>query len=175
MAATFEMLSEVGFARLSITAVAQRAGVGKPAIYRRWRSKAEMVIDLLDRAASMVLPPPDTGTLRGDLTLIYRQLLNLARLNGGRLQLALLADLPFDAELAEAYRERFVKPRRAGVKRALERAIERGEIRPDTDLDLVCDIGIGVLQHRIAVTGQPIDEALGDRLVDLIILGVGAR
>ncbi len=175
MAATFELLAEVGFARLSITAVAQRAGVGKPAIYRRWRSKADMVVDLLDRAAHVSLRDPRTGSFRGDLVALSRQTVELARANGGRLQLALAADLPFDDELAAAYRQRFVAGRRRMVRTIVDRAIDRGEIRADTDPDLVSDVAIGVIQHRLSVTGAPVDDGVAERIAALVVDGVTQR
>lgn len=174
-ATVIAMLGETGYARLSITAVAQRAVVGKPAIYRRWRNKAEMVVDVLERASGPVLPGPDTGTLRGDLEATYTQMANLARLDGGRLQLALLAELPFDAELAAVYRSRFVDPRREQLASAFRRAIARGEARSDLDVELLCDVGIGVMQHRSTVTNAPLDAAMVAGLVSLVIDGSAVR
>jgi AcrR family transcriptional regulator len=174
-ATVIEMLGEVGYARLSITAVAQRAVVGKPAIYRRWRNKAEMVVDVLERAAGPVSLGPDTGTLRGDLEATYTQMANLARLDGGRLQLALLAELPFDEELATVYRARFVNPRREQLAAALRRAVDRGEARSDLDIELCCDVGIGVMQHRSTVTNAPLDAAMIAGLLSLMIDGLAVR
>jgi AcrR family transcriptional regulator len=167
--AVFALLSEVGFARLSITAVAQRAGVGKPAIYRRWRSKAEMVVDVLGQAAAVAVPVPDTGTLRGDLEQIYGQMVALHHLGAGRVQLALAAELPFDDELAATYRERFVTERRARLQSVLQRAIARGEVRADLDLEVATDLGVGVIQHRAMVTAMRLDDEVVASLVDLLV------
>ncbi|MGV9571600.1 helix-turn-helix domain-containing protein, partial [Streptomyces nigra] len=68
-AAVFEELAAVGYARMSIEGIARRAGVGKTAVYRRWRSKLHLVLDVVSAVAVMGLPVPDTGTLEGDLRL----------------------------------------------------------------------------------------------------------
>lgn len=174
-AATFDLLAEVGFARLSITAVAQRAGVGKPAIYRRWRSKADMVVDLLDRSAPVSLRDPRTGTFRGDLIALCRQMVEATRGDTGRLQLALVADLPFDAELASAYRERLLATRGQVVRTVVERAVRAGEVRGDTDPELVADIATGVIHHRLSVTGTPVDGGIADRVAQIVLDGVADR
>lgn len=169
-AATFAELAEAGYGRLSIEAVARRAGVGKTAVYRRWSSKYEMVMDLISRAGLQVADAPDTGSLRGDV---------LAFLTGAdralrdpllsRIVPDLLAEAARSPEMAEALERRIGVVRRGNVAKIVHRAIERGELPVDTDVDLGLNFLAGPLYIRIAVNRSGTDlERLG-RMADMII------
>ena len=129
LAATIELLDEIGYQALTIGAVASRAGVHRPAVYRRWASKRHLVVDAV--ASQMgVAPTPDTGDVRADLvagiTTLVRSLSGTAL---GRVLPALVADLANDAELAAEFRDRVFDPRRESTAITLRSAIARGDIR----------------------------------------------
>jgi len=175
LAATVELLACEGYAGLSMEGVAARAGVGKATVYRRWPSKTDLVVHALRCVTAKREMVPDTGTVRGDLVAYLTHMLHKVRgSEAGRIMPGLLAELSRNPELAAAFRQGFVEPRRAEVAGALRRGIERGELRPDFDVDLVVDLGSAVFHHRMMLTGMPIDDGLPERLADLLLRGIAA-
>lgn len=146
-------LAHAGYARMSMEAVARRAGVGKAALYRRWPSKQAMLTELIrNRAGDVLLPEPATGALRGDL----RELLTAIRDQlvspfVARVGLGLLAEARHDDALAEVLRVSVSAPRREVVHAVLQRAVDRGELPPGFDLQLGIDFVIAPLALRILV------------------------
>lgn len=169
-AAFFEELAATGYGRLSVDAVAKRAGVGKAAIYRRWPSKQRMAVELTSSVAVSAIDAPDTGSLRGDV----RQFLANARAALSHpLALAIIPDLLAEArrnvELAEALLSSVRDPRRANSGDMVARAIERGELPADTDVELCLDFLAGPLYWRLtAINSEPAPDYL-DRLTDKIV------
>ncbi|MDA0566048.1 TetR/AcrR family transcriptional regulator [Streptomonospora sp. S1-112] len=164
-AAVFAELAEHGYGRMSIEAVARRAGVGKTAIYRRWNSKLQMVIDVVSTAAVKVMPVPDTGSLRGDI----RELLD-AGAQAMRHPLAsqivpdLLAEAARNPDIAETL-EKALRETQQGVSAVMiGNAVERGELPADTDVELALDMVFGPLYWRVAVTRSPVSPDYLDRL-----------
>ncbi|MGN6168669.1 MAG: TetR/AcrR family transcriptional regulator [Solirubrobacteraceae bacterium] len=144
------LLSE-GYARMSIARVAEEARVGRPAIYRRYRDKAELVAAVLADKQSRT-PPIDTGSARGDL---------IAHLEFARRRFAvelagtMIVEGRKHPELLEGFRRGMLRPRMADIVAALERGKERGEIRSDLDSELAVHALMGAfMYHRIA-EGQP--------------------
>jgi len=132
-------------------AVAERAGASKATIYRWWPSKELLALDAL---FSEWAPGPedrhDTGSLAGDLlSLIRPWARQLAAKPYGRVIAALVTRAQSDPEFAEAYRTRFVEPRRGEARIIFARAIDRGEIPADTDVEVALDILYGPFYHRI--------------------------
>src|ERR1700757_3303806 len=130
------ILAEDGYPGLTIDGVAARAKVGRPTIYRRWPSKAALVVAALARSTGLA-PAPDTGSLRGDLLAVQRHQVALMNSDGWRrITPGLTADLAADPELARTYLEQFIAPRRRSVWDALDRgplyyrALGRGEHLP---------------------------------------------
>ena len=149
--AFFEELSAAGYGRLSIDAVAKRAGVGKAAIYRRWKSKSDLTVDLVSKVAVAAIDIPDTGTLRGDL----RQYL--------------VAEATRNGELATMLGETVREPRRIKAIQLLERARDRGEIPKNADVEVVLDMIAGPLYWRQSVMQLPAGDDYLDRLADSIV------
>jgi AcrR family transcriptional regulator len=175
VAATVHLLAEEGYSRLSMEGVAARAGVGKTTIYRRWPCKSDLVVHSLRCVSAEQDLAPDTGRIRDDLVFFMRQMVDkLRRSEAGRIMPGLLVELARNPELARTFRQGFIEPRRALVIEALRRAIDRGEIRADVDLDLVVDATVAVFQHRLMVTGMAIDDDMPERLVDLLLQGIAA-
>ena len=162
--ATVELLSEVGFNQLSIEAVAARAGVGKPTIYRRWPSKPELVLDAVERLAPP-FPTADTGDPLTDLRQIVPEL--IVGLTSSPVARATIA-LAGDAEMTRRLGEQYLWPRRAGIAVILHRAIAAGELRADIDVEMAIDLMLGASVYRWLVTAQPVDADTARRVVDAV-------
>jgi len=166
--ATVELLSEVGFNQLSIEAVAARAGVGKPTIYRRWPSKPELVLDAVERLAPP-FPTADTGDPLTDLRQIVPQLIvGLTSSPAGRANVALASDAQTHAELARGLGEHFLAPRRAAIADILRRGIAAGQLRADIDVEMAIDMMVGTSVYRWLATAQPVDADAARRVVDTV-------
>lgn len=171
--AFFTELAECGYGRLSIEAVARRAGIGKPAIYRRWRSKQHMAVALISEVAWAHLDMPDTGSLHGDVIAFLRA--EHAVLDDPLAKAIvpdLLAEANRNAELAEMLLRTVRDPRRARATAIIVRAIERGEVAATLNVDLALDVLAGPLYWRLAVVHQPINAE--DELAQLAQMLMGA-
>jgi AcrR family transcriptional regulator len=173
-AAMFDELSETGYGRMSMEAVARRAGVGKAAIYRRWPSKQAMLIDLVGQVVRRHVPiVPDTGSLAGDVRAFLDITVGQAadpRVN--RIVLEMLAETGRNSELATQLRDVAAPPRRAAADAVLTRAIERGELPTDLDHDLGIDLLISPLLFRLLLTGGTAEGAYLERLALVIEAGL---
>ncbi|WP_307626054.1 TetR/AcrR family transcriptional regulator [Streptomyces turgidiscabies] len=155
-AAVFEELAAVGYARTSIEGVARRAGVGKTAVYRRWRSKLHLVLDLVSAIAVQGLPAPDTGTLEGDLRMLY-ELTSRALRHPVASQIIpdLQAEAARNPEIADAM-QKALREGQEGVASGIVAAAEqRGEVRSGIDPDLALDLISGPLYWRSVVIRSP--------------------
>jgi AcrR family transcriptional regulator len=173
--AVFAELAAVGYGRMSIEGVARRAGVGKTAVYRRWRSKLQMVIDVVSDVAVAGVPVPDTGSLSADL----RSLLGLTA-SALRHPLAaqivpdLLAEAARNEEIARTL-ETALRETQRGISSVLVRnAVARGELPEGTDPELAFDMVIGPLYWRLAVVRAPVGKAYLDRLATAAATALGA-
>ncbi|MBQ0989395.1 TetR/AcrR family transcriptional regulator [Micromonospora sp. H61] len=173
--ALMQELAAVGYGRLSIEAVARRAGVSKTAIYRRWSSKLNLVLEVVAAAAHGKLPALDTGTLRGDLALLFQA---VAHALGHPLASQIIPDL-----LAEAARNPSIDATLRQVLRARQqeigghlvtRAVQRGELPADTELDAAVDLIVGPLYWRLAIARLPLTDGYLDNLVESVAAGLGA-
>jgi AcrR family transcriptional regulator len=171
LAAAMELLLAQGLRAMSMDEVAERAGVSKATIYRWWDSKDLLALDALSaewapgRAAER-----DTGSLRGDLLAQFRPWLRqLNEKPFGRVIAGLIAQAQTDPEFAVLYREHFVQPRRDATRPMLLRAIERGEIAPDTDLDVALDLLYGPIYHRLLHGHAPLNDRFVQQVVDSVI------
>lgn len=175
VAATQELLVELGHRELTIEGVAARAGVGKQTIYRWWPSKAALVLEAYLTASDAVLPPPETGSTLEDVAALLRWLIAvLAEPTGGRVVAGLLADLQHDADLAEGFRRDVVPARRRAMLAALERGRQRGEIRAEADLELAVDALHGAVFYRLLISGEPLDADFTASLARQMLDGLAA-
>jgi AcrR family transcriptional regulator len=172
LTAAIALVREMGYDDVTVEAIAERAGVGKATIYRRWPSKEPLVAEAIGRIVR-VIPIPDTGTLRGDLRLLMR---SAARMYGDpatRLLLSgLVAAMSRNASIATAVRSGFVGTWRSAVAQVVERAAERGDLRRGVDAGFVNDLLSGPLLHRFLIEGDEIDEAFTRRVVDTVSRGL---
>jgi AcrR family transcriptional regulator len=170
------LLAQDGYARLSMEQLALKAGVGKTTIYRRWRSKRDLVIDLLGLVADM-LPIDDTGDIRADLTAFCQRLLSGPPLAGSRVSIlpAMMAEAVHNAEIAEICRSTYFQPRRAAVAAVIRAAKERGDIRADVDEFAMIDLISGLVWYRRLTLGirSSAEDAAG--IAALVLDGALAR
>jgi AcrR family transcriptional regulator len=164
-----------GFSELSIEAIAADASVGKTTVYRWWPTKAALVADAFAVSANDELLFPDTGSVQNDMSLQMRRLIRVFRSERGKVVAALLAGGQSDPELIEAFRERFLWPRRKQAYQTLQRGIDRGELPTDTDLDLVLDSLYGPVYMRFLIRHQKLDEAFADGICALVLGGLKKR
>ena len=171
LAATLELMAERGAHDLRMDDVADRAGVGKATIYRRYRSKDELITGAVAALVSEITVP-DTGSTRADLLALMRSAEQVYR---GSVEAAVMPSLveamSRDAVLARLVSEGFLARRRAVLRGVLERGIERGDLRAGMDLELALDVLGGPLFYRLLITRGPIDEQLAEGVVELILRG----
>lgn len=166
--AAVDLLGEHGFARLTISAVAVAAGVGKPTIYRRWPSKAELVVDAMARLAKPTIARR-SGDPYSDLRRLVRATMtDLTSPPLGTTVITLLADMHTSPELQRLIQDRLAGPRRRVVGEVIERAVDHGRLRPDTDTELMLDLLLGPLLYRWLITGVALTRKNVDRIVDTV-------
>jgi AcrR family transcriptional regulator len=167
--ATVELLAAEGYAGLTMSGVAQRAGVSSATLYRRWHSKLELVVDVLALRAEES-PVPDTGTLEGDCRATLRTLVDKARTTQTTpIMAGLVGEIGRNPDLASALRANLIAPRREALNEVFRRAQARGELDADIDVSLAADLLFGPLYHRLLVTGEPVTPRVADRLCDLVL------
>lgn len=165
LAAARDILMTEGFGRLSIEAVAQRSGVGKPTIYRHWANASELAM-----AALMAgVEDEATGADEPLLTAIRAQLRILVRAfattRGRQIAMALAAADP-DSEFTRAFRNRVILSSREAGRGLIERAAARGEIVLSGDIDVILDMIYGPLFYRLLVGHRPLSETLADGIAE---------
>ncbi len=166
---TLELLQQNGYERLTVDAVAATAKASKATVYRRWPSKAELVVAAFTEGIRQVAVPPNTGTLRGDLV----KLGNVIREQSGKHAStvgAVLPELSRNPALAEAMQEVFVDQRKAVITHVLRQAADRGEIDAAAISDELWDVLPGYLVFRNMLPGRPPTEATVTALVDQVLL-----
>jgi AcrR family transcriptional regulator len=170
--ATKELLFTEGYNTLSIAEVAAHSGVHETSIYRRWKSKEALVSEVCIEYAREVLPMPDTGAIRSDLTLLlYEVLAFLESPMGEAMVQAGIVTFSVPAMKVEAYWSSSLEQ----FNVIIEQAVERGELPPNIDTPLLLKTLIGPLYVQMFLMHQPLDETLPRRIVDLVLNGVQNR
>ena len=158
-----------GFPDLSIEAIAGDANVSKATVYRWWPSKAALVADAFAESSVDELQFPDTGSVRTDMNLQMRRLIRVFRSERGKVVAALLAGGQSDPELLEAFRERFLWPRRLQAYKTLQRGIDRGELPRSTDLNLTLDSLYGPIYMRFLIRHDELSDGFVDQLCSVVL------
>ena len=177
--AALEVLAETGYDGMTVDMVAARAKAGKATLYRRWSSKAELVIDAVACMKKNDIDHahlPDTGTLRGDLIAMIKP--HAIEDSKRKLQImaALMSMLSRDPDLAEAVNTAIVEPRVAVTRVLMRRAADRGEISPGCDIETLSLIAPSMAVFRVLVLKRPVDRAFLVSLIDGVLLpAVGLR
>ena len=172
---TLKLLKESGFPELSIEAIAADASVGKTTVYRWWPTKAALVADAFSASAEEELQFPNTGSVYTDINLQMRRLIRIFRSQRGKVVAALLAGGQSDPELIEAYRERFLWPRRRQAYQTLQRGVDRGELPAGCDFDLILDSLYGPILMRFLIRHVKLEERFADEICGLVLQGLKPR
>jgi AcrR family transcriptional regulator len=172
--ATVDLLAERGFQATTIEAIALRAGVGRNTIYRRWRSKEELVADALREQLTTDFDQWADEDLR---SLLLNWLQDFARTFSdpllGRLLAGVLGELQRNPVFADVYADRVVRPRRQALLDRLAQARERGELRPDVDVEHVADLLGGPLLLRLLPLGlPPLRDTYAEELLETVWRGI---
>ena len=168
---TLKILGKNGFSGFKIEEVAARASVGKATVYRWWPNKGALIADAFASSTTRRLRFPDTGSVYTDMSQQMRQLIKVFRSRRGRIVSAILAAGQTDKDLIEAFRERFLWPRRHEAYATLRRGIQRGELRKDLDPDLLLDSLYGPIYMRFLIQHDRLTPEFVDRLCTLVLSG----
>ncbi|WP_043264573.1 TetR/AcrR family transcriptional regulator [Streptomyces sp. CT34] len=175
-AAVFEELAAVGFARMSIEGIARRAGVGKTAVYRRWRSKLHLVLDVVSAVAAAGLPAPDTGSLRADVRMLLEVAARALRHPmASQIIPDLLAEAARSPEMATALKTALHDSQEGVAAAVVARAVERGELPEDVDTRLALDLMTGPLYWRLLVVRDEVPGGYLDALSESVAVALGAK
>ncbi|MFG2718958.1 TetR/AcrR family transcriptional regulator [Streptomyces sp. NPDC048416] len=168
--ATLDELAEVGYASLTMERVAARARTGKAAVYRRWPSRAQLVVEACKLGKISEVDLPDTGDLRSDALLLLRQMAALMASPLGDIMRGLLAEMTRDRELAELIRQRIHTVRPSTVMIILERAVERGEVEPWVLTSRRATVATDLLRNQFLLFGSPVTDEVITDIVDDVYL-----
>lgn len=170
--ATVELLGETGYADLSVDAIARRAGTSKPAIYRRWPSKAHLVHEAvfpIGEATEL----PDTGSLESDVRAMVRRSADVLTTPAASAALTgLVGELAADPTLHAALLQRFSGILSQGLTDRLVDAVARGEARPDATADELVEAVAGITFFAMLTHGTSLDDAWVQRTATLITRGI---
>jgi AcrR family transcriptional regulator len=168
LAAALELAGEVGVVKMSMDDLAERAGVSKATVYRRWSSKEALILDAL-RSAINPIQDVDTGVLRRDLELYLGELAR--RFRTGKLGDALphLIEVSCHDEALRSSLDEYVQSRRVPLRRIIDRAIERGELSGAIDAEVLLDTLIAPFMYRHLMSRQPIDAGFVDDLLAIVL------
>jgi AcrR family transcriptional regulator len=172
LAAAASLILLRGFDQMTVDEVATSAGVGKATVYRRWARKEDLAVAAMEQLYRDEMPTPDTGSIRGDLVLMYTQALTFINSPSGTDYIrTTIKESMRDERIATLYREASLRVER-NVASVFERAMERGEVRRDMPMTVAIQLISGMIANR-AISGQEmpgLDEL--DSLVDFVLNGI---
>jgi AcrR family transcriptional regulator len=168
LAAALEVVGEVGIAKMSMDQLAERAGVSKATIYRRWTSKEQLVLDAIESAMSPIADV-DTGSLIGDLRRYLDELVQRTSTGGLRDVLPHLIEVGCHGVRTSL--DAYVEHRRRPLRAIFERGVRRRELSADVDVEVLVDAVVGPFIYRRLLTGGVIDASFAERLIGVIVLG----
>jgi len=166
--AALDVFAEAGYAGVSIDGVAARAGVGKATIYRRYSSKAELIVEAVRCGASVDDRLPDTGDLRADLTSMMQPLIDRLRGDDAKLLTTFAVERQREPELQEQFNRSVIGQKREHLRRLVASAIGRGELPPDTDAELIAEVAPALIWHH-ALYGLPMADDFLERILNLFL------
>ena len=165
-----DLLNSHGYARLTLDEIAQRSGVAKTTILRRWPSKAAVAAAGVERLALQSVDVPDSGTLRGDMHALLGSAVSTFACGRGRFVPGLLREAGHHPEIASLI-DALLHTRRQAYRKVLALAIARGELSPSIDQDLLVDLLLGPLWLRLLITGDPITPEYVAGNLDAVLAG----
>jgi AcrR family transcriptional regulator len=174
LTATVELLGQTGYAELSVDAIARRAGTSKPAIYRRWPSKAHLVHEAVFPIGDAT-ELPDTGSLAGDVREMVRRTADVLTTPAARAALpGLIGEMASDLRLHASLLQRFEDILSRGLTERLDRAVARGEARHDATASDLVEAVTGITLYALLTHGEALDDAWVQRTATLITKGIRA-
>jgi AcrR family transcriptional regulator len=176
LSAAGRILRRQGYSRLTMERVAAESGVAKTTLYRRWPTKAALCMDLYIDISRRELNMPDTGTVAGDLRHIANRVVHLqTRTVAGPAFLGLIAEAQVNPDTRTAFLAEFAERRREVTRAVLRRAIQRREIRADTDIDLFIDALGGAVTFRLLQGHAPLTTKFTNALIALLLSGCSTK
>ena len=169
LAVTLQLLQEHGYDGLTVDAVASAARASKATVYRRWPSKAELVLAAFNEGVRQVAVPPNTGTLRGDLLQVGEICGQQVHQHASTIR-AVLVEASRHPELNDALQHQFIEQRKALIQHILRQAVERGEIADAAITDELWDLLPGYLIFRSIIPSSPPTRRTVQALVDNFII-----
>jgi AcrR family transcriptional regulator len=170
--AAIAILNERGYGGFTIEAVAQRSGAGRPTIYRWWKTKSELFMELYNRESAAMMPVEDLGSMREELIAQIKSIFHFWRETAcGRAFRALIAESQADAKSLARLRDQFMPPRRNLARTILERAQQRGEVRSQ-DIDTALDLLYGFSTYHLLTGELKVDHHSIEAMVDLVVGGL---
>jgi AcrR family transcriptional regulator len=168
--AAVALLTEIGYERMTMDAVAARARVSKATIYRRWDSKASLVVDAMRFCHFAEIELPETPDLRSDLLVGLQCFRAAADGQDAGLYNGVMTAMRQDPELARLVRERMIGHKQQMARTWLQSYVDRGMLPADTDIDLFHQVGLAMVGVRLVITGEPVDDAFLEHVVDDVLL-----
>lgn len=169
LSVTLALLQQHGYERLTVDEVAATARASKATMYRRWPTKAELVLAAVIDGISQAAVAPETGTLRGDLLEIADTVSEQAQRHAATMR-AVLAETTRDAALGDVLQQQFFDQRRKVIAQVMRQAVDRGEISADAVNDDLLDLLPGYLVYRAVIRNRPASRPTIVALVDNVIL-----
>jgi AcrR family transcriptional regulator len=168
--AVFHQLRTVGYSRLTMEGVAACARTGKAALYRRWAGKQDLVVDAIDHALPSLADLPDHGDVREDLLDLLRRMAAMVNSPTGCALQCLLAEVDRDHQFSAVLHERVLAPRKRSFLAVLERAADRGQVRPEAACALVAEVGLAMVVQRFLVDGPPVPDDYVVSILDQVVM-----
>jgi len=169
-AAILRLLGDVGYGALTMDAVAAEAGVGKATIYRRWRTKQDLVIDTVSELNRAWILDADTGSLEGDLRQLVHRMVEMMASPVGAATRSLLAAMQHEPALIDAFREGPMAIWRRAFSEMWARAQARGDVGPGMTQSIAAEAATALFVQRWLVTREPVDAAYADAVLERIVL-----
>ncbi|GGY65609.1 TetR family transcriptional regulator [Streptomyces geysiriensis] len=169
--AVLDLLREVGYDALTMDAVAARTRSSKATLYRQWGGKPELVVKAIRHGKPGEIGDVDTGSLRGDLHALMAREDDCTMAQNSALMRGVAMALHQNPDLRQAFRDQLIDPEMAEFRRVLQRAVDRGEIRPDCPaLDFLVHMMVGGFATRTLLDDQPPTRAFLTSYIDAVIL-----
>ncbi|WNV76774.1 TetR/AcrR family transcriptional regulator [Geodermatophilus sp. DSM 44513] len=169
-AAILRLLAQVGYGALTMDAVAAEAGVGKATIYRRWRTKHDLVVDTLSDIHRAIAVPPDTGSVERDARALLQLVAGTVQSPAGAAIRSLLPAMQHQPALVQAFREGPLAVWHGAFAAMWARAEERGEVRPGMDGSVTSEAISALVVQRWLLTGLPLDDGYLDDVFGTVVL-----
>ncbi|RED37422.1 TetR/AcrR family transcriptional regulator [Paenibacillus sp. VMFN-D1] len=167
-----ELLLESGLRDMTVDEISNRTGISKATIYKWWSNKTAVAIDaFLDMMEAEVIIP-NTGSILEDFTLQLKSVTRFYLSPRGKVFSQLIAEGQFDPQIAETFRDLFLKKRRKEAYRMWERAVQRGEVRPEINKDIAVDLLYGPMIYRLLTGHAPLDDEAAEEIVEVLLSGI---